>query len=87
MRDPYAFVQKRFGKHGPIFRSHLFGRKTAVIVGPDSATHFIDSALIERLGSQSPSTSFLQGRVCLTSMGPITALEKRLFCTPSHRRH
>lgn len=52
LKDPYAFVQKRFRRYGPVFRSHLFGRKTAVIVGPESAEHFIDAALIERHGSQ-----------------------------------
>ena len=52
LMDPYAFVRKRFRKHGPIFRTHLFGRKTVVIVGADSAAHFIDPALVERQGSQ-----------------------------------
>jgi len=50
--DPYAFVRKRFRKHGPIFRTHLFGRHTAVLIGADSAAHFIDPALIERRDSQ-----------------------------------
>jgi cytochrome P450 len=52
LMEPYAFVRKRFSKHGPLFRTHLFGRKTAVMVGPDSADHFIDPALVERCGSQ-----------------------------------
>lgn len=52
LRDPYAFVRTRNRRHGPIFRTHLFGRNTAVLVGAESATRFIDPALVERRGSQ-----------------------------------
>lgn len=35
-RDP-QFTQKRFQQHGPIFRTHVLGRPTAVMIGEDAA--------------------------------------------------
>jgi cytochrome P450 len=52
LKNPYAFVADRAKAHGPIFRTSLFGKKTAVIVGAEAAARFIDPALVERDGSQ-----------------------------------
>lgn len=52
LRNPYGFISERTAKHGPVFRTSLFGARTAVIVGGEAAIRFIDPALIERAGSQ-----------------------------------
>lgn len=52
LKDPYAFVRDRAARHGPIFKTSLFGKKTAVVVGPEAASRFIDPELVERHGSQ-----------------------------------
>jgi cytochrome P450 len=72
LKDPYAFVRDRARLHGPIFKTSLFGKKTAVIVGRDAAGRFIDPSLVERQGSQpapifrlfaGPSVPHLDGSV------------------------
>src|SRR5579871_1135217 len=52
LRDPYAFVRDRAARHGPVFKTSLFGKKTAVVMGPEAAARFIDPELVERQGSQ-----------------------------------
>src|SRR5579862_3818416 len=52
LKDPYAFVRDRAAAHGPIFRTSLFGHRTAVVIGADAAARFIDPELVERHGSQ-----------------------------------
>src|SRR5688572_14278423 len=32
-RNPFRFVEDRLARHGRIFRSHVLGRKTAVVAG------------------------------------------------------
>ena len=31
LKDAFAFVERRVARHGPVFRTHLLGRTTAVI--------------------------------------------------------
>ncbi len=52
LKNPYAFVSDRVKKHGPIFRTSLLGKDTAVIVGAEAAAAFIDGARVLREGSQ-----------------------------------
>ncbi len=52
LKDPYAFVRTRELQHGPVFKTSLFGKKTAVIIGREAAARYIDAALVEREGSQ-----------------------------------
>ncbi len=52
LRDPYAFVAERAAKHGPVFRTRILGKDTAVIVGGESAAAFIDGSRVKREGSQ-----------------------------------
>ncbi len=54
LKDGFAFVEAGARKHGPIFRTHLFGRATAVITGPDASALFIDSARVQREGAMPP---------------------------------
>jgi cytochrome P450 len=52
LKSPYGFVEDRVAKYGPIFRTNLLGTPTAVVVGAQAATAFIDGNLVQRQGSQ-----------------------------------
>lgn len=51
LKNGFAFVDDGTRRYGPIFRTRLFGRPTAVITGPDASTVFIDSARVQRSGA------------------------------------
>jgi len=51
LKNGFAFVEAGARKHGPIFRSKLFGRTTAVVTGPSASALFIDSDRVQRSGS------------------------------------
>src|SRR5881392_318025 len=48
LRDAYGFVEERARRHGPVFRTRILGRPTAVITGPDASGKFIDEDDIQR---------------------------------------
>ena len=52
LKNGFDFVESRAKQHGPVFRTRILGRDTAVIVGPDAAALWIDPAIIKREGSQ-----------------------------------
>lgn len=59
MKDSFEFVASRQAEHGPVFRTHLLGRPTAVIMGPEGTRAFIDPERIQREGSMPPSVQQL----------------------------
>jgi cytochrome P450 len=61
-KNPFGFIQKRLSANGGrVFRSHVLGRKTAVIAGADAAGRFIDSSTVMREGSMPPHVQELFG--------------------------
>jgi cytochrome P450 len=61
LRDGYAFVEERARRHGPIFRTRILGRPTAVITGADANGKFIDEADIQRADAMPPHVQALFG--------------------------
>jgi cytochrome P450 len=51
LRNGYEFIDSRRAAHGPVFRTRLLGRPTAVISGPDACREWIDPVKIQRSGS------------------------------------
>ncbi|MEP6994305.1 MAG: hypothetical protein ABI968_07270 [Acidobacteriota bacterium] len=51
LKNGFAFVEAGARKHGPIFRTHVFFRPTAVITGPSASGLFIDSRRVQRKAS------------------------------------
>jgi retinoid hydroxylase len=51
LRDGFGFVEQRARQHGPIFRTRILGRKTAVITGPDATALFVDGNKVQREGA------------------------------------
>lgn len=54
LKNGFAFVEAGARMHGPIFQASLFGRRTAVITGPDASGLFIDSSRVQRSGAMPP---------------------------------
>jgi len=52
LENGFEFVESRARRHGPVFRTRILGRDTAVIVGPDACAVWIDPSLVKREGSQ-----------------------------------
>jgi cytochrome P450 len=51
LKNGFAFVEAGARKHGPIFKTNVFFRPTAVITGPNASGLFIDSSRVQRRGS------------------------------------
>jgi hypothetical protein len=60
-KNPFRFIEERLSTHGRIFRSHVLGRKTAVVAGPEAAGQFIDPNVIMREGAMPPHVQELFG--------------------------
>ena len=41
IKDATGFVEKRVQKHGPVFKTHLFGRPTVLVGGIDAIAQFV----------------------------------------------
>lgn len=52
LKDGFRFIEERRARHGPVFRTSILGRDTAVIIGPAASERFVDQRLIARTGSQ-----------------------------------
>jgi cytochrome P450 len=50
-RNPFDFLERRIARHGRVFRTHVLGRPTVVIAGPEATGDFIDPARVMRAGS------------------------------------
>jgi retinoid hydroxylase len=61
LRDGFGFVEERARRHGPIFRTHILGRKTAVITGPEATALFIDAQKVQREGGMPGNIQTLFG--------------------------
>jgi cytochrome P450 len=54
LRNGFAFVEAGARKHGPIFKTNVFFRPTAVITGPNASGLFIDPSRVQRSGAMPP---------------------------------
>lgn len=52
MKNGFAFITERTREFGPVFRTSILGRRTAVITGPDACAVWIDRERIERRDAQ-----------------------------------
>ena len=51
LKNGFAFVEAGARKHGPIFKTNVFFRPTAVITGPSASGLFIDPSRVQRSGA------------------------------------
>jgi len=63
--DPFGFMQTRFEKHGPVFKTKLFGNETACFVDAEGWSRFLDEGYILREDGVAPHLSKLVGQTTL----------------------
>lgn len=57
IKDAPAFVQSRAAKHGPVFKTHLFGKPTVLVGGTDAISQFM--AIEPKITTSSLPPTFL----------------------------
>ena len=79
LRDGFGFVEERARRHGPIFRTHILGRPTAVITGPEATALFIDARKVQREGAMPPHIQLLFGGRALPVLDGDVHRERKHF--------
>jgi cytochrome P450 len=60
-KNPFGFIESRLEAHGRVFRTHVLGRPTVVIAGPEATGDFIDAEKVVRAGSMPANIEALFG--------------------------
>jgi cytochrome P450 len=79
LKDGFGFVAERARQHGPVFRTSILGRDTAVITGADASGTFIDQARVKRGGAMPPHVQELFGGPALPTLDGEEHLERKRF--------
>lgn len=79
LKDGYAFVEDRARRYGPVFRTKILGRPTAVISGPDASGKFIDQSVIQREGAMPAHIQLLFGGRSLPVLDGDEHKERKAF--------
>ena len=78
-KNPFRFIEERLARHGRIFRTHVLGRKTAIVAGPEAVGKFIDANIIMREGAMPPHVQELFGGRSLPLLdGEVHSVRKKL---------
>ncbi len=86
LEDGFDFVEARTRRHGPIFRTRILGRDTAVIVGPDAAGRFIDESKVQREGATPAHIQVLFGGRSLPVLDGDEHRERKAFVMSAFTR-
>jgi retinoid hydroxylase len=86
LKDGFAFVEERVRKYGPIFKTRILGRPTAVVVGPDAAGVFIDQSKVQRSGAMLPHIQTLFGGNALPVLDGEEHRERKAFIMAAFTR-
>ncbi len=86
LKDGFAFVESRTQRLGPVFKTKILGRPTAVIVGPDAAGRFIDESQIQREGGMLPHIQALFGGRALPVLDGDEHRERKAFVMAAFTR-
>lgn len=86
LADGFAFVEDRARKYGPVFKTRILGRPTAVIVGPDAAGLFIDESKVQRSGAMLPHVQTLFGGQSLPVLDGDEHRERKAFVMAAFTR-
>lgn len=79
LRDGFGFVEERARRHGPVFRTRILGRPTAVITGPEATALFVDARKVQREGSMPPNIQTLFGGQALPVLDGEVHRERKHF--------
>jgi cytochrome P450 len=86
LKDGFGFVEGRTERLGPVFKTKILGRPTAVIVGPDAAGQFIDESKIQREGGMLPHIQALFGGRALPVLDGEEHRERKAFVMAAFTR-
>jgi len=85
LKDGFGFVASRTARHGPIWKTRILGRPTAVLVGPDASGRFIDSE-VQRAGAMPPHVQELFGGTSLPLLDGDPHLSRKTFILQAFTR-
>jgi cytochrome P450 len=86
LADGFGFVEARTQRLGPVFKTKILGRPTAVIVGPDAAGQFIDESKVQREGAMLPHVQTLFGGRSLPVLDGEEHRERKAFVMAAFTR-
>lgn len=86
LKDGFGFVEGRTRRLGPVFKTKILGRPTAVIVGPDASGEFIDDSKIQREGGMLPHIQALFGGRALPVLDGEEHRERKAFVMAAFTR-
>src|SRR3954469_10676327 len=86
LADGFDFVEARTRRLGPVFKTKILGRPTAVIVGPDAAGQFIDESKVQREGAMLPHVQTLFGGRSLPVLDGEEHRERKAFVMAAFTR-
>jgi cytochrome P450 len=86
LADGFGFVEERTRRLGPVFRTKILGRDTAVIVGPDAAGQFIDETKVQREGAMPAHIQVLFGGRSLPVLDGDEHRERKAFVMSAFTR-
>jgi len=79
LKNGFGFVEERAHRFGPIFRTRILGRDTAVIVGPEASGEFIDLRHVQREGAMPAHVQELMGGRALPVLDGPEHFERKHF--------
>jgi cytochrome P450 len=85
LKDGFGFVASRTTLHGPIWKTRILGRPTAVLAGPDASGRFIDSE-VQRAGAMPPHVQELFGGSSLPLLDGDPHLSRKTFILQAFTR-
>lgn len=86
LKDGFNFVEERARRFGPIFRTRILGRETAVIVGPEASGKFIDPRDVQRKDAMVPHVQELMGGHALPVLDGPEHFERKHFVLAAFSR-
>jgi len=68
LQDTFGFIEKRRAEHGPVFRTRLLGKDTAVLCGAETTSAFLDGEKVQRADAMPSHLKTLFGGVSVNQM-------------------
>ena len=86
LKNGFAFVEAGARKHGPIFKTNIFFRPTAVITGPNASGLFIDASRVQRSGAMPAHIQTLFAGRSLPLLDGAEHRDRKLFVNAAFTR-
>lgn len=82
----FGFVGEGARSHGPVFRTRILGRRTAIISGPEATDAFVDPERVHRSGAMPPNVQTLFGGESLPVLDGAKHRERKTFVMAAFTR-